>query len=525
MFGFKDDVLSAMAEDINPPPPSGLSHTEIYDGGWRPKLNKGAQEKVYDTECAFTLAYGERGSGKTISALHKLVRHAYENNNALCLVIVGVKRMAEEGGSWHKLQMDILPEWQEGLGFDRDSNPFYTQPKTNTAKDVFIWIRNRFNGWSRVVLLSMPVGAFVSDRVKGMEPSFVMVDEAQTLETDTYFRHIVQQVGRRPGITTKQQVVYCANPAGPSHWLYHYFFERPIHDETGEWNPEFLTIHVPVQENLHNLAPNYWKNVLEAVRGDEIEEARMTRGEWIDRPEGAALFKEMFKDTLHVRGDFRRDKGIIPIKGHPVIIGYDPGAAHTSIHFLQYIATTDKLFWLVFDELNYVGKYMPYFRVVPELIGRMQYWEAVAGSQFKFEHISDESAFNQYRAKDGSYDAWDIEQLSKDHVEKGKLDQRFVIKMKACPKGPGSVEARVRALADLLSKNEIVVSATCPKTREMLMKLEEDKDAKFKPRRSPHLHPFDSLTYPIIYYCAGRGRHAVKAAEVIPAEAYVMGRR
>src|ERR1041385_4755660 len=195
--------------------------TEPQGGYYRPyepKLNP-IQRQAYDAiHChLYNLLFGERYSGKTVVGCHALVDHCRENFNARALVIVPTGRQGEEGGAWHKLNTFIRAEWEQG------GQTLFTEPRQNKYKDTYIWISNKYGGWSRVVLISMPFEGFVAPRVKGIEPTFVLVDEAQTLETDTYFKHLVQQLGRDVHIA-HQPIVYTANPAGPSHWLYHRFF-------------------------------------------------------------------------------------------------------------------------------------------------------------------------------------------------------------------------------------------------------------------------------------------------------------
>ena len=85
---------------------------------WSPSLS-GSQKEIFDSTAKYILAYGERASGKTfVLGGHKLVRHAYESFNGLCLIVVGVKAQATQGGVWHKLQTEVLPEWKEGIGIE-----------------------------------------------------------------------------------------------------------------------------------------------------------------------------------------------------------------------------------------------------------------------------------------------------------------------------------------------------------------------------------------------------------------------
>lgn len=471
---------------------------------FRPNLNP-VQEQAYDDIARYSLFHGERGSGKSIVALHKLLSHCVNTRNALALLIILVKRGAEEGGAWHKLLVDVLPKWKAGCGIEWEG------PKTNTAKDTFIWITNRFGGWSRVVLLSMPVDSFVKDRVKGMEPSFVMVDEAQTLESDAYFKYIIQQVFRRPN-APHQQVVYCANPDGPSHWLYKRFFEMPVTDNDGNpkpWDPDYAVYHIPISENIQNLPPGYYESLLEACRDDETERMRMIEGLWVDAPEGDALFGDEFIEAKHMMGDLAHNQGILPVAGFPIQLSYDLGAAHSSITFEQFVATKERLIWIVFDEIITTDRYTPYPVLVPRIVQRMDYWIERSKSPFRFEHISDNSAFNQFRAATGSFDFQDVEALSNKRI-----------KMWECPKGPGSVETRVRQTKEKLNDGALIVSRTCPRTKEMFLKLPSSKDSHMKPQNpSRYLHPFDSMTYAHLFYGSTRKNqpHRIQTGQVEPA--------
>ena len=479
-----------------------------YDQGWRPRLNAPTQIKAYkDRTARFKIYDGPRGSGKSIGALHEAVDHAFNNDRAIVVVITQTSGQAAEGGTQWKLINMVVPEWAaspegsetlrhangdavNGIGMEH-SNLRYDA----TTRKPFIYIANRHGTNSRIVFISMPVDSKIESRVKGYEPSFALVDEGQNFKTHDIFKYLIQQIGRHPFAKGAQQAVFCCNPAGPSHWLYKRFFEYPIDDDTGEWNPSYARYFFPIKENIDNLPPDYYDNVLEAVKGDPVEEARMLRGEWIDTPDGDSLFADQFVTELHVVGNAVKRVGLVPSSDFPIIAGYDLGPAHSSIHFLQFLIGTNGTQWIVFDELNFVEKRLPYKRIVPQLLRRMDYWEQRCKHKFHWEHISDDSAFNQLRP-DGSLDHQIVEQLSGGRV-----------RMKAAPKGKGSVATRVRITCELLESEEIIVSATCLKTIDMFMFLRStpskkdawDPDARMKPLRSKHLHVFDSLTYPIVH--------------------------
>lgn len=467
------------------------------------------------------LAHGmvHHNSGKTVGALHKLVKHCYNNYNALAVIIVGVRRQAVEGGSWYKLAYDVLPEWKNGMGLE------YTDPKTNTAKDEYLFIANRYGGWSRVLLLSMPVESFVRDRSKGLEPSLILVDEAQTLESDAYFSALVQQLGRRPNISDPQQYIACCNPEGPSNWVYQRFFKKGK-NEDGTPAPGYSVHHVPISDNEHNLPPGYYDRVKEALKDDEIEYRRLVLGEWIDRPSGTAIFGHCFNDGLHVRGDEVAGTRILPNPKYPITIGYDLGTANSAVVFTQNIPTSEKDVWVVFDEMIFTDAYIPYTDLVPAIMRRIKFWNDRMGAKFTVEHISDSSAFNQFRATHGTYDAWEVERISRECAPDFEGVQPIVLI--ECPKPPNSIQARVKVLLRALQSERFIISVSCTKLRDMFLHLESEKlsdkkyspDLPFKPRRSKHIHGFDALSYPMFYYELDSSVHFLRvprpATELLP---------
>jgi len=467
---------------------------------WMPSLSV-TQRKIFDDPSKYILAYGERGSGKTYSlGGHKLVRHLYENFNALAIIIVGVRSQATLGGVWHKLEVEILPEWVSGIGL------VHTDVRQDTQKNLYLDVQNRFGGYSRVVLISVPYGAFIKDRVKGFEPSLVFVDELTNLDTADYFNAVVQQLGRRQGIHGPQQYLAACNPDGPSHWVYKRFFEEPWREIDGEkvWNNDYSTYHVPIKENEHNLPPGYYDRIMEAVKTDPVEEARMVRGEWVDRPAGDAIFGPYYNNSLHAVGDSR--SGILPNKEYPIIIGWDPGSVNNAVIFMQSLPGSDRTIWTVFDEFVTINKKLPYTTIIPLVMRKMAYWNKKCDHKFSFIHVSDNSAFNQFRAKTGSYDVKDIEEISRSKSDTFNLSP---IRMRACPKFPGSVESRVRLTIGKLQNEQFMVSSQCVSIIKMFKNLVSEKQGKtynpnvaYKPKRSVYVHAFDAMSYVFLYYDA-----------------------
>lgn len=469
---------------------------EELDKDWTPSLSV-TQQKLYDSKAKYLLSHGNRGSGKTyVLGGHKLVDHAYNNFNALCLIIVGIRSQAVLGGVWHKLLTEILPLWGEGKGME------FTDERQDTQKNIYIDIQNKFGSWSRIYLISIPHATMVKNRVKGFEPSYLFVDELTNLEGPVYFDALVQQLGRRPGIDWVQQYTAACNPDGPSHWVYKRWWEYPL-NEKGEYNPDYEHYSLDVKENEANLPEGYYDRVVEATRHNPYEYQRMVLGEWVDTPAGDAIFKGYFHENIHIVGAGREK--LVPNPEFPIIIGYDLGSVNHGIVFLQQIIGSDKTIWMAFDEICINNEKLPFDEIVVRLMRKMAYWNRVTGNQFKYMHYSDNSAFNQYRpgGSQGSYDVLDIERISKLKGESFGLE---AIRMKAAPKFAGSVEARVRLMMSKLQDSEFVMSSHLRSLKGMFHNLisERVKDGKynpsapFKPRRSRHIHIFDALTYPMI---------------------------
>ena len=453
---------------------------EVTETPWHPDLNQ-TQQKIFDDSSRFVLGYGEKGSGKTIGFGHKVIRHAYENNNALVMILSPSIRTGAEG-IWHDLETLVIPAWTEGIGLESSSAKL--DPNT---KDRHRWIGNRHGGWSKLLLISIPYAAAVETRIKGPAPSMIYVDELTQCDGKEYFTYPAAQLGRRRGIDGPQQYCASCNPQGPSHWVYRTFFED-CYDEDGGKDEDFSVYHVPVTENVKRLPDGYVENLYRILKTDPVEKRRLIDGEWVDRPTGESLFKEYFVPEHHIKGEESKGTGLTPMPGFPITIGYDLGQVYSSISFMQMIPTQDKTMWIIFDEMDYLGERHLYKRLAQEVCRRMDYWNRKVDHEFRYEHISDSSAINQWHpGGEGSYDSWDFERYSNGRI-----------KMIGCPKGSGSVEARIRILQTKLFNDEVYVSGVCRLTIDMLTHLESDKRNPTKPRRSKYIHKFDAVSYPML---------------------------
>jgi hypothetical protein len=239
----------------------------------------------------------------------------------------------------------------------------------------------------------------------------------------------------------------------------------------------------------------------------------MVRGEWVDRPQGDAIYKPYFVEGVHSNAEY------VPSTKFPILCGWDPGSVNNAIIFMQNIVMKGKNVWLVFDEIIHNEQHIPYTQLVVEVYRRMRYWNEKREHEFKYIHISDNSAFNQYRAKTGSYDVRDIEQISREKLESFAEYNLEPIRLKAAPKFSGSVETRIRLLIAKLQNEEFLLSKKCPYLKKMFFNMIPEKKNNevlaFKPKRSQYVHSHDALTYPILYYHNGPGSIQASKSEII----------
>lgn len=487
------DVLGEM---IRPPPE--VKRTEAKE--WMPDLNP-AQRKIFFTEKPYVLAWGEKYSGKTYACIHRVMKHAYENDNAFVIILTRTGNMSTDGGAWHKLMTDVLPQWEDGLGI---------KSKTGMDKqhNQFVWITNCNGKWCMILNTSAPNPEQLAERFRGREPSMVFVDELTSCSTDQYFKAIAAQLGRRPGVPPKEQIYLAAtNPDDPEHWVYQMWFG----DDGEGLGPEYEQIYCPKEENYRHVGEDYFKALEATYRNDAVGTAWMITGAWVARPSGEGLFRDIYQTTIHVRplnaeGNPDHREILKPNPDYPMIVGLDPGSAYNAFSFQQNLPMgteqSIKQTWLIFDEIVTVKKRIPYELFIPMVMRRIRWWRDEVGKEMPMVWISDNSAFNQYRAAQGSFDVLEMERIYEANRAKFKLEP---LKIRPCPKFNGSVPARTRIAQKLLGDNEVIVSSLCVRTQKMFLGIESkrqrpgdpiDPEAMLTPQRSDHLHIFDAVTYP-----------------------------
>lgn len=495
-----------------PPPPPKIKASRAK---WEPRLTK-AQRRLWECVTRNILAWSEKFSGKSWGCLNKLVRHCYDNKNALAVIVVKEKSMATKGGAWDKLVTMVLPTWRDG-NRDKDGNLLdeglgihFSDVKYDENHNPMLYIQNRHGGWSRVVMISARHSSDIRARIRGYEPSFVFFDELTSVDDEVYFTAINGQIGRVQGIPLQQFVGAC-NPEGESHWVYQKWFVKAFDAETGEWDPDFEHIHFPSEENRVNVDERYFADLAKTLKDDPIEAARMIDGLWKDRVAGDGLFSDLFNPSIHVRpikedGTPNVDEWLMAHPEYPIIMGADPGAVYNVFTLAQRLPVEGRMKWSFFDEVATFKQKIRYTDLIPIIMRKLRFWRDLAQKEIPFVCISDDNAFNVFRPGGGEniYDVLAMQRIWDEHRARYGLEP---LKIRACPKFQGSVKARITILQTALGADEVVVSSRCKHLRAMFEQLRSepqkegtpfDADKAMTPMRCDHLHVFDAATYPML---------------------------
>lgn len=502
------------------------------EDGWVPELNED-QLKFYWDKRPYVLAFGERLSGKTHGGLHKLVRHCYQWDSALVILVVLIKTSAKAGGAWEQLLSNdedhegrfwgTLRYWNEHVGLR------YTDEYGDDAKNKWIDIETVNGGSSSILLLSMPYGANIADRIKNMTPSYFHFEELSNTDSSVYFTKAIQQLGRRAAIPAKeQQYVGTCNPAddGEDNWVFKTFFKhepktphggpQPGYDPRGYnpytkkregWNNYFGVHHLRSNLNVYvEDMEAYQAKILEDAREDPTAYDRLILGRWVAKVSGNAIFKESYHQEIHLKGE-KGKSGLMPIPGHPIIIGYDPGDANNARAFMQRIWWRGMWYWRLFDAIADYGEHIHYEDLLRSQYERMYYWCCRKSYDFPFVHIGDKAMFTHFNPQ-GSYDYLAFRQISQKLIlENPKWIKLGPINMLAPDKGDGSVGERVRCVKNCLHQERLWISALAPDVDNMFKFLRKAKgprgvEIEDKPEKTKkgHIHMFDATSYPIFYY-------------------------
>ena len=527
------------------PTPEELASEKV----WEPELSP-CQLRAYRDRRRVVELDGERGSGKTVTADDIVARHCYDTRNALVQIYVVVKSAGKSGGIWEKLvtrdrkgdgtPLGILQAWEDKIGLEFDG------PRSDDAKQIYCMVKNRYGLWVRINYKPIPPGDSISGSVKGSEPSLVVIDEYNCTNDPAHaprmISKVLQQLGRRQAERQNlkgewepapQQLILCGNPPdlGPDDPSFKLLFidyptaqgRKPLAEVDGDTaifvhndDPFIGRWHITASENRWLDIETYHQSIRMEIAGDPTAEDRNIRGIWRKKTTGSGIFFGYWNPDVHVRPAITERGGaagrLFPLIPERIVVGYDPGDVNNARVFMQPVMVGNGddavLKWRIFDEMVSTDSFIGIDAKVRFCMERRLMWCRMMEYDFNFVDIADMQSISGFnRFSDAGYEAQQHESISARMIATDKRFSKMTPIRIMCPrKDPGSVAERVKILRDLLLSERIIVSRSCPKVIEMFAFLKKEANRSgggeqdMKPRRSRHIHVFDAVTYPMLFW-------------------------
>lgn len=508
---------NAPAPDTNPDrisqelfPETEEAPSETREGWWPDLYDE--QMEVFNDHHKYILLHSERFSGKTFCCCHKIVRHSWENWNALAMMVSFNISSATGGGFWEEIVEEVLPAWSHNIGLQ------WIGPRMDAvSKASYIKVGNYYKGWSTIMLKSIPHGSVIGTRFRNTSPSMIFFDELTQTNDERYFKDLVQQIGRRKYIKYQQFLGTCnPPPEGPDHWVYKRWFTEPEKDTAKKyWKDNYRAYHIPMAKNVkHEKLAEYKASLEDQCRDDPTAYQRLVEGKWVKQLSGLGIFKNYWRPRFHIRGDAAKGNRFVAQPGFPIVMGMDIGDVNQGVVFMQFMETKKMPVFLVLDELVTVGEkiaYENFVRMIMDKMNEVAQRSAIfhgielgaASESFRFEQWADSSSEN-FDASAASGERENLERISRKEFSENKEMYPYLgapLNMMPVSKGPGSVRLRIRLLIELLQTGRIFIDSGCKNVIEMFTFITAIKESPFQPaRNSAYKHALDALTYPISIY-------------------------
>lgn len=527
--------------DTDPPPfEPGQKGPAKPKKDWVP-LHGPTQTIIFNDRADVVGACGEKFTGKSIVFCDCLVAHCHEEHDALA-VVMGNSHRALAEGICHDLMTFTLPRWRDGNRFplfdaktmqphpragelmDHGIGLEYTSFKADpNNKDLYIKIRNRFGGWSRIRVLAIPNGVMVQSRVTNLNASMFYLEEATRCDTDDYYKWPSLQLNRRRGINGTQQFAFSCNPDDPKHWVHDLAYRDCVvgKNEPGRvWandpeqpgirrDPAISFHYLNYKENQHNVTQKNRETLKRTLRSDPVMRQRLMESKWVAMPIGDALFKTQFSEERHVVGDVEKRRGLVPVVGYPIEVGLDWGSRSIGIVFRQLIETQEGTAGLTIDSISYHMEMHKTKRLAVAILEKMRYWtDWLRGEKdnedaaWSWWFLAGDDATTNYNPGTGSINARDLEDKMQEAIDDDPFRYRGLeaprINGVARPKG--SKEKRVDIVAEALMEDREQISALAEDVIGMMLNLPKNpKEPGEAAGKNRWIHIFDAYSY-IAYY-------------------------
>jgi len=476
------------------------------NGVWYPDLC-GKQLEVFNCTSRYTLVDGPKKSGKSIANLHRVARHLWEIPGRIG-VFTKTLRNAKSGGVWNDLVDIILPEWFEadiGMEFTtRKADGTYGPKQDANTRMQYFKVRNAHGTESEVQLHSIDNEREVESIAKGTRFSMFYFAELSNFKDRLVFDITSDQLRMQNIAFEDHMWLADTNPSddGPDSWIYKLWYDLLEMEDCPQptLQKHLRRIQIMIEDNPF-LSPDEVADLKERFAHDPDLEARYIHGRWVHAVKGA-IFQDQFRPAVHVLGDIdpldEKEWEILLPSNHcsQLLSGWDLGDRFHSSHIAEKVTTAKGQTFLVLDEHCMLDpeKRVSLRDFTEEFISLYELWEKRALNErvgpdgkpltsLPWTHWADSQAITSYRAGADNYDANLVYQFSEGRIA-----------FNAAPKFPGSIQARIRLVKNLLFEQRLFISAKCIHTIQMFKSLKAGKGAKaIAP--SKHRHVFDSLSY------------------------------
>lgn len=554
------EMLGAKTEAFDP----GKKGAPAKPKTWEPLLSPTQKAAFYDQSDVVGVC-GEKFTGKSFLNLHCIAAHCYTEHDAL-YTIIGNSHRALAEGVCHELMSYVLPTWRDGNrgapyywengvlvpnprdgelidnGIGLEFSPWRADPNN---KDLYLKIKNKYGGWSRIRVIAIPYPEMVQARVTNLNASGVYLEEATRCLGKDYYMWPQLQLYRRRGIKGAQQFRFSCNPDDPDKdgndpkkWVWRWLYRESAvrKDEPGkDWpndpempgvrrDPQTAFYYLHYKENMHNVSQKNRETLERTLRTNPIMRARLLECKWVAAPAGDALFKDHYVEAKHVVGNLELNEGATPVPGHPIVIGIDWGARNVGLVFKQIIESDEGPYDITIGSISYYQEMHKTRELALAILDVMRYWTWWLWEQNAFDpetaekdhrgallrpapswcwwFIAGDDATTNFNPTTGNIHARDL----MDHMEAVYEEDpmRYLAitlpQIRGCPRPKDSVSKRVDIMTEGLMTEMVAVSAICEDVKGMLAHLPRDKDIPSHPAKGNRwIHVFDAWSYPNYY--------------------------
>lgn len=482
---------------------------------WHPPLYK-RQFAVYNCYKRVLLVSGSRKSGKTISVVHRVIRHLWETDGARVGLFSTTIKTAKDGGVWQDIVDICLPMWLNSnmVGFTDQPIAYTTRNSMNQwgpksdgqTRTLYFRIRNMWGGESELKLFSLDNENEIKQKLQSTRFSMLYFPELAHFKSRDVYRVGIQQLRMYHLRPDQHMWIADTNPGeeGQDSWIYKLFYEERV-------NPDHKYPAIRDQLELIEffLEDNIGMTQLERdqlhsdYEDDEGEHARMVLGKWVKgHGKLGKAFADVFSEPIHVI-----PQNIEIAKETNVLHGgWDIGSGiNHAFVMLEKRSYHGHVIWNIIDEVVSIGE-----KISTERFGEMcqdviEGWESFYKRTWEWTHWADPTAVNTFRASADTYDYQEIKKGSK-----GKID----LENCGATKGEGSIATGLYILRRLLRERRLFVSGNCPHVIAMFNGLSRATDAKKVVTDNEFKHAFDALRYVIYMESLQDSASAVKPQSV-----------